>query len=555
MKKIFLLLAFSMVAGRMIFAQVAVNTDGSLPATSAILDAKSTTSGFLPPRMTLQQRNAIPAPAEGLLVVCTDCGANQEAGLSIFLNNEWKLIECLCSPPGSPLQDSLVSSRSAILWKWKPTAAIGYKFNTVNNYNTSTNLGSSTSMAENGLTPNTAYTRYIWAYNACGVSTRGKLTYSTSLNSLPAPTAGSHISSLNKIIWNWGPVLGATGYKWNTENNSGSAIDLGGLTTKTDTGLLCETSYIRYVWAYDPYGISQPATLIQATSSDPVAAPTMGVHSSTQDQVIWRWYPVAGAAGYRWSAVNNYASATNLGTDTIKIETGLNCNTMYTRYVWAYKTCGHSESVSTIFGTNACSSPFVCGQDIVVNHLAGAVAPVNKTLAYGTINNIPGDSSKCWITRNLGASQQATTVNDNTEPPAGWYWQFNCQQGYQCIGGSNVIPGWATCSTIGNTDWIASNDPCSLELGSAWHIPTASEWMHVSQYWADWNDPWYSALKLHAAGYLSGSVYFRGVSGNYWSSSQSDDFWGYQLRFESSSCGVSGDWKYRGRSLRCLRNP
>ncbi len=49
-------------------AQVAINTDNSLPNGSAILDVKSTTKGVLIPRMTTTQRTTISSPANGLLV-------------------------------------------------------------------------------------------------------------------------------------------------------------------------------------------------------------------------------------------------------------------------------------------------------------------------------------------------------------------------------------------------------------------------------------------------------------------------------------------------------
>jgi len=45
-------------------------------ATSAIVDVTSTSKGFLPPRMTQVQRDAIANPTEGLIVWCTDCGLN-----------------------------------------------------------------------------------------------------------------------------------------------------------------------------------------------------------------------------------------------------------------------------------------------------------------------------------------------------------------------------------------------------------------------------------------------------------------------------------------------
>jgi len=45
---------------------------------SAVLEANSTTQGFLPPRLTLAQRNAITNPAQGLMIYCTNCGTNGE---------------------------------------------------------------------------------------------------------------------------------------------------------------------------------------------------------------------------------------------------------------------------------------------------------------------------------------------------------------------------------------------------------------------------------------------------------------------------------------------
>ncbi|WP_448044405.1 C1q-like domain-containing protein [Bradyrhizobium liaoningense] len=45
---------------------------GALPAASALMDLTSTTKGFLPPRMTTAQRDAIASPATGLVVYDTD---------------------------------------------------------------------------------------------------------------------------------------------------------------------------------------------------------------------------------------------------------------------------------------------------------------------------------------------------------------------------------------------------------------------------------------------------------------------------------------------------
>jgi hypothetical protein len=56
----------------------------STPDGSALLDLQSTSKGFLLPRMTSTQRNAIPSPAAGLMIFDTDKGA-----IYMFDGEEW----------------------------------------------------------------------------------------------------------------------------------------------------------------------------------------------------------------------------------------------------------------------------------------------------------------------------------------------------------------------------------------------------------------------------------------------------------------------------------
>jgi hypothetical protein len=57
----------------------------SAASSSAVLEASSTTQGFLPPRMTRAQRNNITSPASGLVVWCNNCGPKGE--LQVFSEN------------------------------------------------------------------------------------------------------------------------------------------------------------------------------------------------------------------------------------------------------------------------------------------------------------------------------------------------------------------------------------------------------------------------------------------------------------------------------------
>lgn len=80
-------------------------------------------------------------------------------------------------------------------------------------------------------------------------------------------SSGSHIADTNQITWNWQPVTGVTGYKWNTINDYSTAIDMGTNTSHTETGLNPSTYYERFVWAYGDCGYSN-STLLQQTTTD-----------------------------------------------------------------------------------------------------------------------------------------------------------------------------------------------------------------------------------------------------------------------------------------------
>jgi hypothetical protein len=93
MKNIFYLLFLALSIS--VNAQVAINSDGSTPNNSAMLDVKSTSRGMLVPRMSTVQRNAIASPATGLLIFCTD---NNQFYLNkgtpatpnwVILNSKW----------------------------------------------------------------------------------------------------------------------------------------------------------------------------------------------------------------------------------------------------------------------------------------------------------------------------------------------------------------------------------------------------------------------------------------------------------------------------------
>jgi hypothetical protein len=469
MKKVITFLALFLLAGTCTYAQVSINTDNSIPDPSAMLDVKSTTKGMFVPRMTRAERNAIVNPGDGLMVYCTNCGTN--GSLSIFTAGSW------------------------------------------------------------------------FTFAPCFVS---------------QPVEGVHQMAPNQVTWKWLAVPGASGYRWNTTPDYETAIDMGPGLSKVETGTNCNVTYSRYVWAYSACGESAAAALSQHISPVAPGATTAGTHIASPIAIVWNWNSVPNATGYRWNTVDDFETAIDMGISVAKSETGLTCGTGYTRFVWAYNGCGVSSSLVLTQSTIAC---WVCTNTLTVNHVAsGGVAPVDKTVTYGTVTNIPGEATKCWISRNLGANQQATASGDATELSAGWYWQFNNKQGYKHDGTVRTPNSAWIVSFSENSDWVTANDPCNSELGSGWRMPTGSEWTNVdaSGGWTSATGAYNSGLKLHLGGYLmhnTGLLTNRGSVSGYWSGTQWSVSVGTYLYLNTTYSGMIDDVKSFGFSVRCIRNP
>jgi uncharacterized protein (TIGR02145 family) len=247
-------------------------------------------------------------------------------------------------------------SPGQIIWNWSVVAgAAGYRWNTTTNYASSVDLGGSTTKTETGLACYTPYIRYVWAYNSCGISAPTALTQSTPGDPPAPPFEGSHIPSSSQIIWKWNPGSMANGYKWSTTNNYATATDMGTSTSKTESGLICNTSYQRFVWTYSSCGNSSSTILTKSTSVDPPAAPTAGTHLSFASQITWNWYPVPGSTSYKWNTTSDYNTAIDIGTNTSKTEIGLIPNTNYSRYIWACSACGNSGYSLMSQSTSVCT--------------------------------------------------------------------------------------------------------------------------------------------------------------------------------------------------------
>ena len=111
MNKLFLSGIVCLMIPVLSLAQVGINTDGSSPDNSAILDIKSSLKGVLIPRVTQVQRTAIQGPATGLMVFQTD----GSVGFYYYNGSIWqKLSESNLSGSGSNGQATFWNGTSSL---------------------------------------------------------------------------------------------------------------------------------------------------------------------------------------------------------------------------------------------------------------------------------------------------------------------------------------------------------------------------------------------------------------------------------------------------------
>ncbi len=71
MKTVLSFTIFLVLELNLVYSQVSINSDGTLPDSSSMLEVKSSVSGFLIPRMKFTQRDLILNSIEGLMVFYT----------------------------------------------------------------------------------------------------------------------------------------------------------------------------------------------------------------------------------------------------------------------------------------------------------------------------------------------------------------------------------------------------------------------------------------------------------------------------------------------------
>jgi len=503
----------------------------------------------------------------GPVLTITDNGLNCGTQYSRYV---WAYSDCGYSLPliltQSTLQAPLpptagthVASLQQITWNWNTNPNItGFKWNTVNNLTTAIDIGLTLSKTETGLSCGTTYTRYLWAYGPCGYLPMLTLSQST-LPVPPAPTPGTIVPSFTQIVWSWSSVPNSTGYKWNTTNNYNTAVDIGTSTSKTETGLDCQTSYTRYVWSKSVCGTtSSPAVLTSSTLSNP-AAPAAGAHLPSFTEIIWNWHSVPHATGYKWNEYNDFNTAIDIGLDTSKTETGLFAGNSYTRYIWSYSDCG-GVAAPTILTAQTMNLP----------DCAEPIFDIRDGQTYNTV--LIG--YQCWMGSNLNVGTQisGTTTATNNGVIEKYCYQNSSAQ-------CDLYGGLYPWDELMNYTSSSTANPSGRQgiCPDGWHIPSLAEWEQLITYlggmWvaggplkeigtAYWWAPNTGASNTYGFSGLPGG--YRETSGNFYNRNQRGTFMsttenlpyvvGKMLEYDNAFFQGTNLMKTQSASVRCVKN-
>ena len=294
-----------MFSATIIAQNVGINSDGSTPNASAMLDVKSTNSGILIPRMTAAQKGDINSPATGLLVYQTD----STPGFYYYNGSAWTMI-------GAGSGDGTVTS--------------------VNASGGSTGLDFSGGPITNSGTLNMSGTLGL------GYGGTGATSASTARTSLGATTVGNSMFTLSN-------PSAITFLRVNADNTV-TALNASDFRTAIGAGTGSSSGTVTNVSAgngMDFTAITGSGTVTLGIPSTLTSATTNSVSGTTHAHAITTQLPSSATAGVMLHSGAKTAGGFYGGTTTPSSTTRAN----YDGYLYATKFYGDGSALTGITAT------------------------------------------------------------------------------------------------------------------------------------------------------------------------------------------------------------
>ena len=296
-----------------------------------------------------------------------------------------------------------------------------------------------------------------------------------------------------------------------------------------------------------------------------VALPAVHVTGSFFDAC---WSASTGSSGY-------YLDVSTSNTFTSFVP---GYNNYYVGNVLIFRVAGLANITTYYYRLRAVND---CGITINSNSVSVTTkVPVTCTSQteadYETVVSSLSGASRTWITRNLGAASEAISYSDTAHSAIyGCFYQFNRSQPYYdipkdglpCAPTFPIVPYGTTNGIDENSNWQPANDPCTIQLGGAWRLPTSLEWTTVmdnhfginyfyGNVFLPPNDVFSSELKIYDGNWiidwLGGVGYITTPIGNstsgpgWWTSDQLSNTSGYLTFYAANN-------KTTGFPVRCLK--
>ncbi|MBN2682504.1 MAG: hypothetical protein JXR58_08340 [Bacteroidales bacterium] len=504
------------------------------PNENAALEIQSNNKGFLPPRLSNAQRDAIDSPSEGLTIFNTDTKC-----LNVFKNAAWYQLCGDCIPPPNPVISSnspVCESQSIFLYATN-TGGAEVLWTGPNGF--VSNLQNPT--ISNASDINSGYYKIITS-NSCGSSNPD----SVLVNVQDLPDAAGTITGLTTVCegninvsYSISAVNYASGYTW--EIPAGAVITSGSSTNNILVNYLVGS--ISGFVKVTPYnscgnGVSSPNLTVNVIPQPDIANAGEDMLNIPSDFVVLGAnIPVVGTG--EWSIVSGIGGSFDNNSEANTVFHGIQGNNY--ELSWEISNSCNSSSDNVNIGF---APPFTCGDSLV---------DFRDGQKYATVQI----GTQCWMAQNLNIGiQQIASEAPSNNGIIEKYCYADDSENCEIYGGlyrwTEMMQLPDSCETHSCAAIVYEQHQGICPAG--WHVPSDEEFMilemelGMTEAQANLANTWRGAL-IGDMLKLGGSTGFDGLlSGRYSTPGSYSVISNYEYPHTSTEYGANFAWR------RCLRS-